>query len=236
MRYKVNDGVYFLGPEITEVETLLFESFKEIIVPQGFQELRIPSTVSKETYLRQDIISPDKVFRINDEQHLTGSAEQGILEYFTNEWVEPALYYSTNQCFRNEKTYEGLYRVKEFVKLEQFCFSSEDMWGSYFGLLLDNAIEFLESFNLKYRVVNMSKIDPGYHKLKYDIEVKTKQYGWMETHSCSYFGEEQSRRFGIQGATHTISNTGVASPRILIPFLEDPDVIRELFTLNKVHV
>ena len=55
---------------------------------------------------------------------------------------------------------------------------------------------------------------------KYDIEVKTKQYGWMETHSCTYFGEEQSKRFEITGATHTISNTGIASPRILIPFIE----------------
>lgn len=59
-----------------------------------------------------------------------------------------------------------------------------------------------------------------HHVLKKDIEVLTTTYGWMETHSCTYFGEEQTKRFGITGLTHTISNTGVASPRILVPLLE----------------
>lgn len=62
--------------------------------------------------------------------------------------------------------------------------------------------------------------DEGYHHVKYDIEVKTEQYGWMETHSCSYFADEQVKRFGIEGGVHTISNTGLASPRVLIPFIE----------------
>ena len=86
--------------------------------------------------------------------------------------------------------------------------------------MLTNATSFLDKHNIEYRVVNVTKIDYGYHIKKYDIEVKTKQYGWLETHSCSYFDEEQSKRFGITGATHTISNTGIASPRILIPFIE----------------
>ena len=79
----------------------------------------------------------------------------------------------------------------------------------------------MDLLDIKYRVVDVTDRDPGYHIKKYDIEIETKQFGWMETHSCSYFGTEQSKRFNITGANHTISNTGIASPRILIPFIED---------------
>ena len=54
----------------------------------------------------------------------------------------------------------------------------------------------MDKYNIEFRVVDVTKLDLGYHVKKYDIEVKTKQYGWLETHSCSYFGEEQSKRFG----------------------------------------
>ena len=66
----------------------------------------------------------------------------------------------------------------------------------------------------------MTEKDEGYHLEKKDVEVLTETYGWMETHSCSYFGHEQTRRFDIGGGMTTISNTAIASPRILVPFLE----------------
>jgi uncharacterized membrane protein (UPF0182 family) len=62
--------------------------------------------------------------------------------------------------------------------------------------------------------------NPGYHVFKKDVEVHTEAYGWIETHSYTYFGYEQVKRHDIRGDVHTISNTGLASPRILIPFLE----------------
>ncbi|NDJ15652.1 MAG: hypothetical protein EBY17_31520 [Acidobacteriia bacterium] len=63
--------------------------------------------------------------------------------------------------------------------------------------------------------------DPGYHRAKTDLEVLTRTHGWLETHSCTYFGEEQVRRLGITGRLHSISCTGAASPRILVPWLEE---------------
>jgi seryl-tRNA synthetase len=83
-----------------------------------------------------------------------------------------------------------------------------------------NQIGFLKNNNIEYRLVDVTNTDKGYHKKKVDIEIFTKKYGWLETHSCSYFGDEQVKRFDIKGNIHTLSNTGVASPRILIPFLE----------------
>ncbi|MNR40287.1 Serine--tRNA ligase [compost metagenome] len=78
----------------------------------------------------------------------------------------------------------------------------------------------MEKYDIEYRTIDVTKKDYGYHKKKIDIEVLTKKYGWMETHSCSYFGIEQSSKYNITGANHTLSNTGVATPRILIPLIE----------------
>ena len=102
---------------------------------------------------------------------------------------------------------------------------NEEQCEKYFNELLNNSIDFLKKYNIEYRVIDKTKEDPGYHYKKYDIEVNTKKYGWMETHSCTYFKDEQTKRLGINGGLHTISNTGIASPRILIPFIEKMEEI-----------
>jgi len=221
MKYKVESGIYNLDFELSLLEKKLFRDFEDMLDSKGFRYLSIPSLTRWDSFERQGIQDIVKSLSVDHIHNLSGSAEQGILQYYSDSIVEPQLIYSKNQCFRHENYgYEGLKRCKEFVKLEQFCFCNDYDWREKFDLLLTNAISFLDKHNIEYRVVDVSKLDSGYHVKKYDIEVKTKQYGWLETHSCTYFGEEQSKRFGITGATHTISNTGIASPRILIPFIE----------------
>lgn len=218
MKYTVENGVYKLDEDLSKLERDLFRNFEDMLDKQGFRYLSIPSLIKDDTLKMQDINV--KSLGINTKQLLNGSAEQGILEYYAGKEVLESLIYAKNQCYRVEQDYYGLKYCKEFIKLEQFCFCAEPNWKHYFNHLLDNAVSFLKKHNIEHRVVNTTKRDEGYHKLKYDIEVKTKEYGWLETHSCTYFGEEQSTRFGIKGATHTISNTGIASPRILVPFIE----------------
>lgn len=128
--------------------------------------------------------------------------------------------FADNQCFRNERAYVGFKYLREFRKLEQFVFCGPTNWEENFGLVMMIARDLLAHHRIKHRVVDVTERDPGYHILKKDIEVLTTTYGWLETHSCTYFGEEQTRRFGITGLTHTISCTGLASPRILVPMLE----------------
>jgi seryl-tRNA synthetase len=218
----IRNGVFFPNAKDSELERRLFNEFEEMLRNQGFHYLSVPSLITKETYDRQDVIPWEKVFRIDENFALAGSAEQGILELYTNSRVDSTqLLYAKNQCFRAEKGYEGWKRLREFIKLEQFVFTTKHSVDEYFDLLLTNATEFLDQHEIEHRVVDVTSRDPGYHIKKYDVEVLTKTYGWMETHSCSYFGTEQSRRFDITGiANHTISNTGIASPRILVPFLE----------------
>ncbi len=210
--------MYKLNFSLSHLERQLFRYFEDMLESRGFSYLSIPSLMRAETLKRQEIDVTS--LGISKEQLLTGSAEQGILEYFTGQEVGEMRIYAKNQCFRVEPKYEGLVYCKEFLKLEQFCFTTEDKWKETFRCVMQNVVDFLEHYGVEYRIVEMTDIDKGYHLLKHDVQVKTKQYGWLETHSCTYFGEEQTKRYGITGTTHTISNTGVASPRILIPFIE----------------
>lgn len=217
MKYKSQNGIIKLGFELSLLEKTLMDEFSERLESRGFRYLSVPSIITDHTFRRQEI--PTETLRVGDGV-LAGSAEQGILEIFADTYVEPSLIYAKNACFRSENKYDELRRLKEFNKLEQFAFCYENDWRDTFELLLGNATDFLEDKGIRHRVVNMTEKDEGYHVLKYDIEIFTETYGWLESHSCTYFGEEQARRFGITGAMHTISNTGIASPRILIPFIE----------------
>lgn len=183
-----------------------------------------------EDLIKQEVISPEISLGIDGVHSLNGSAEQSILHYFKNKTIkEELLLYSKNQCFRNEyPKYKNLLYCKEFVKLEQFCFTTPNNWEKNFNLLLNNATSFLEKYKINYRIVDVTNRDAGYHKFKKDIEIFTESFGWIETHSCSFFEKEQMKRFNISGDFYTISNTGIASPRILIPFIEKDKTAKKI--------
>lgn len=220
-KYFTKDGIYYLDYELSKLEFDLFREFEDMLLKKGYKYLSLPSAGSWDVIEKQEVVTKEYSLGIDERQALFGSAEQAFLEYFQNSKVDEELYlFSINECFRNEKKLEGLQRLREFKKLEQFCFCKKENVETAFNELLNNSIEILKRHNIEYRVVDKTREDPGYHLKKYDIEVKTKKYGWMETHSCTYFGEEQTKRLNIKGGLHTISNTGIASPRILIPFIE----------------
>ena len=219
--YDVRNGVVYLGSQLSELERRLFRAFESRLLGDGFTYLSTPSSVSWDGLEAQEIVKKDAVLGFDEQHCLGGSAEQGILDRFSGHEVEPQLLFAENLCWRNENELEGLKTLKEFRKLEQFAFVDPDNWEAVFDRIINHGYNFLNQFDaLEVRIVDCTDIDEGYHHVKYDIEVKTEQYGWMETHSCSYFADEQVKRFGIKGDVHTISNTGLASPRVLIPFIE----------------
>lgn len=219
--YEVKDGLYYLNPELSKLEFDLLMEFFQLLIKKGYKYISLPSAGSWDVIEKQGVVTKEYSLGIDERHALFGSAEQGFLEYFQNQEVsKEQCYFSFNECFRNEENLEGLVRLREFKKIEQYCFCKEENVEKYFNELLNNSIDFLKSHNIEYRVIDKTKEDPGYHIKKYDIEVKTKKYGWLETHSCTYFGNEQTKRLNIKGGLHTISNTGIASPRILIPFIE----------------
>jgi seryl-tRNA synthetase len=218
--YKVEHGVFKPSFELSKIEKDLFDEFEKILIQKDFKYLAVPVSVSTDAFYRQAAAKDQQAYWLDGHHMLNGSAEQGILDHFADSRVEPMRIYAYTHCFRREYELDSVVRLKEFKKLEQFIFCNETNWLNEFELILNNARDFLKHHNIEYRTVDVTQRDPGYHIRKYDIEIKTENHGWVESHSCSYFGTEQTKRLGITGATHTLSNTGIASPRILIPFIE----------------
>jgi seryl-tRNA synthetase len=140
-------------------------------------------------------------------------------------------------CFRREagtygKDTAGLYRIHQFDKVEQVIVCRNDVEESrrWHREILKNAEDVLQRLNLPYRVVMVCTGDLGQGQVaKYDIETwmpSRNSYG--ETHSASRFYDFQARRLNLRYRDedgrmkfcHTLNNTVIASPRVLIPILE----------------
>lgn len=221
MKYKVENGIYFLDETASLIEKEVIDFSINDLISKGYQYISLPSVVPRSIIDDQDIsqfgITP---YLLNPVQALTGSAEQGFLWYFKNKAVTHSRYVSFNECFRQESECHKLMKLKNFKKVEQFVFCNRATWEREFICCLENMELVLSYMNLDSRRIDRT-YETGYHKIKIDIEIFTDTYGWMEVCSCSYFGLEQSIRFNITGnANHTISCTGVAMPRTLIPLFE----------------
>jgi seryl-tRNA synthetase len=176
-----------------------------------------------------------------DGMSLVGTAEVPVTAYHTDEILAeaelPKKYVAMSTCFRREagaagKDTYGLYRIHIFDKVEQVIIAPNDKAKSveFHQEILRNAEDVLKALELPYRVVNVCTGDLGQGQAaKFDIETwmpSRKAFG--ETHSASRFYEFQARRLnlryrGADGAVrfcHTLNNTVIASPRILIPILE----------------
>jgi seryl-tRNA synthetase len=184
-----------------------------------------------------------------DELFLTGTGEVGLTAYHMNETLDekelPRRYTTISTCFRREagtygKDTAGLYRVHQFDKCEQVVICKNDVAESkrWHQEMLSYSEEVLKRLNLPYRVIQCCTGDIGVKNASMmDIETwmpsrqndKDPDSGYGETHSASRLYEFQARRLNLRykGADgklrfcHTLNNTVVASPRILIPILEN---------------
>jgi seryl-tRNA synthetase len=177
----------------------------------------------------------------SDNLYLIGTSEVSVCSYHKDEVLSaedlPKKYAGLSNCFRREagtygKDTKGLYRIHQFQKVEQviLCEADEAKALALHDEIRTNAEEVLQALKLPYRVVNVCTGDMGQGKVfMQDIETwmpSRKSYG--ETHSCSYLGDFQARRLNIRSVddagekkfVHTLNNTCIASPRILIPILE----------------
>jgi len=177
----------------------------------------------------------------DDALYLVGTSEVSVTSYHQGEMLEeeqlPKLYAGISNCFRREagtygKDTQGVYRIHQFQKVEQVVICKNDPKESekMHQMILNNAEEVLQDLKLPYRVVDVCTGDMGQGQIyKNDIETWMPSRGkYGETHSCSTFHDFQSRRLnlkykdkeGNKHFCHTLNNTCIASPRILIPLLE----------------
>jgi len=217
----------------------------DCMVSKGYIPMSVPLLMKDETMTGTGFFPgfEDQTYRMEKDQlNLAGTAEVPLTAYRMGEILNaeelPLKYVALSSCFRREagaagKDTYGLYRIHQFDKVEQvvICKNSIEESNKFHDEILANAEVVMQALELPYRVVNVCTGDLGRGQAKkFDIEAWMPSRGnYCETHSASKFYEFQARRMNLrykEPATkknlfcHTLNNTVIASPRILIPLLE----------------
>lgn len=216
----------------------------DMLVAKGFTLMDVPLTVRTEAMQNTAFfpLGQDQAFQITEQDKwLVGTSEVPLVSFYSGEVVdvaEPIRLAAASLCFRSEvgsggRDVNGLYRVHQFAKVEQvvLCEASTKASEQLLQEITANAEELLQKLELPYRVVAVCTGDMSQKTYKqYDIETWMPSRGaYGETHSSSNLLDFQARRSNIRYRDaegklrycHTLNNTAVASPRILIPLLEN---------------
>lgn len=239
---------YYLKNELVILEQAVLRFMLDALRAKGFTIMTVPVMAKAECMYGaghfatpEDATEGDAYTLERDNLYLTGTAEVSLANYHANEIIEEKdltlRYAGISTCFRREsgtygKETRGLYRVHQFQKVEMFSYTRPEDSEKEHAFLLSIAEDLLQKLGLCYQVVLNCGGDLGLPQYKkWDIET------WMpgmdkfgETHSCSNDTDYQARSLGIRMRRskskeieflHTLNNTGFASPRILIPILEN---------------
>lgn len=235
---------YFLKNAGVLLEQAVLQLAMQHMVRKGFTPMLVPHLVKDEAMFGTAYFpaGQEQTYRLPEDQvNLIGTAEVPVTSYHSDEILRadelPKYYVGLSNCYRREagtygKDTRGLYRIHQFQKVEQvvICANDEAVSAQEHEHILHNAEELLQVLHLPYRVVAVCGGDLGAPQVKkYDIETwmpSRNSYG--ETHSASKFHDFQARRLrlryrdqdGTVRFAHTLNNTVIASPRILIPLLE----------------
>ena len=216
----------------------------ETMVGLGFTPMIVPHLV-KETAMIGTAYFPggeEQAYTCErDGLYLIGTSEVPVTSYHYDEILDekdlPLHYCGISPCYRREagtygKDTKGLYRIHQFQKVEQviFCAADPEVSAEKHEFITTNSENLVKALELPYRVVLVCGGDLGQpQKRKYDIECWMPSRGnYGETHSSSKFYDFQARRLktryrdsnGNVQFCHTLNNTFVATPRILISILE----------------
>jgi seryl-tRNA synthetase len=236
---------YCLKGRLALLETKLMGWALTKIAEAGFTPITVPAIAREQAFLNQGQFPGHKeeTYQLpNDDLWLAGTAEVALTSLHSGEILEadklPILYAGFSPCFRREagsagKDVRGLLRVHQFVKVEQYvvCEADEAQSAEWHAKLLALAESLLAALEIPYQVIETSTGDMGLGKFRMnDIESWVPSLGkYRETHSCSTLHDWQARRANLRyrGAdgkvrfAHTLNNTALASPRILVPLLEN---------------
>ncbi len=221
-----------------------------MVFEKGFQPLTVPVLVRAEAMRATGFFPAgrEQAYRVGEinetaeeERFLTGTGEVGLTAWRRDEILEeadlPLKLVTVSTCFRREagtygKDTAGLYRLHQFDKVEQviICRNSREESIRWHEQMLANSEQVLQRLNLPYRVMQCCTGDLGPKNASMiDLETWMPSRGaYGETHSASRLYDFQARRCNLRYRTaqgevafcHTLNNTVIASPRILIPILE----------------
>jgi seryl-tRNA synthetase len=236
---------YFLKGDGALLQWAVLRFAMDHMVGKGYVPLSVPLLMKDEAMRGTGYYpgSEEQTYRMEKDQlNLVGTAEVPLTAYRMGEILAaeelPLKYVALSSCFRREagaagKDTYGLYRIHQFDKVEQvvICENSAEASAEFHDEILSNAEAVMQALELPYRVVNVCTGDLGRGQAKkFDIEAWMPSRGnYCETHSASKFYEFQARRMNLRYKEpgtkknmfcHTLNNTVIASPRILIPILE----------------
>ena len=235
---------YFLKGDGALLHWAVLRFSMDTMIGKGYTPMSVPLLMRDEVMVGTGYFpgSEEQTYQMErDQLNLAGTAEVPVTAYHSGEILTeaqlPVKSVAMSTCFRREagaagKDTRGLYRIHQFDKVEQVIVCENDIEKSkeYHLEILANSEAVLQAMNLPYRIVNVCTGDLGRGQVqKFDIETwmpSRDSYG--ETHSASRFYEFQARRMNLRYKNadgknvfcHTLNNTVIASPRVLIPIIE----------------
>ncbi len=237
---------YAIKNDLAKLELAMHMMVLDKLRSHGFTVITVPSISKEKPLYGQGYLpfSRDEIYYMpEDDIYLSGTAELILNSLRADEILQenelPILYAGFSPCFRREagaagKDTRGLVRVHQFMKTEQFVICKNDIAESekWHRKLLEISEEVLQDLELPYQVLDVCTGDMGAPKYRqYDLETWVpSQNCYRETHSCSNITDWQARRTNLRYRdnadgkvkfAHTLNNTGIATPRALVPFIEN---------------
>ena len=237
------NGFYYLMGDIARLHSAILTYARDFMIDQGFTYCIPPFMI------RSDVVSgvmsfaemEDMMYKIEGEDlYLIGTSEHSVIGKFKGQIVAaqelPVMITSYSPCFRKEVgshgiEERGIYRVHQFEKQEMIVLCKPEDSMKWFEKMCQISSDFFKSLDIPHEIMECCSGDLADLKVKScDINAwsprQQKYFG--ELGSCSTLGDAQARRLGIRAKgengtyyLHTLNNTVVAPPRMLIAFLEN---------------
>ncbi len=242
-RRVAGNGFYYLMGDIARLHSAVLAYARDFMIDRGFTYCIPPYMIRSNvvtgvmSFAEMDAM----MYKIEGEDlYLIGTSEHSMIGKFIDNILEedtlPRTLTSYSPCFRKEKGAHGIeergvYRIHQFEKQEMIVVCKPEDSKMWFDKLWQNTVDLFRSMNIPVRTIECCSGDLADLKVKsYDVEAwSPRQKKYFEVGSCSNLGDAQARRLKIRvnGAdgkkyfAHTLNNTVVAPPRMLIAFLEN---------------
>ena len=237
------NGFYYLKGDIARLHSSILSYARDFMIGRGFTYYIPPYMI------RGNVVSgvmsfaemENMMYKIEGEDlYLIGTSEHSMIGKFINTLLEkdelPQTLTSYSPCFRKEVGAHGIeergvYRIHQFEKQEMVVVCEPEDSKKWYDILWKNTVDFFRSLDIPVRTLECCSGDLADLKVKScDVEAwSPRQQKYFEVGSCSNLGDAQARRLGIRIRdkekgnyfAHTLNNTCVAPPRMLIAFLEN---------------
>ena len=242
-RRVAGNGFYYLMGDIARLHSAVLAYARDFMIDRGFTYCIPPYMIRSNvvtgvmSFAEMDAM----MYKIEGEDlYLIGTSEHSMIGKFIDNILEedtlPRTLTSYSPCFRKEKGAHGIeergvYRIHQFEKQEMIVVCKPEDSKMWFDKLWQNTLDLFRSMDIPVRTIECCSGDLADLKVKsYDVEAwSPRQKKYFEVGSCSNLGDAQARRLKIRvnGAdgkkyfAHTLNNTVVAPPRMLIAFLEN---------------